>query len=117
MNVFNSGLLVYVLSSSLDNLIKLSFCLLANSSEFVLVHWVLLKYIGRIMRIASATSGREFIDPRGHRVRGLHATNSNSARRYRYAICEQNAYAMKHDTLIIFSGNIVDNESLIRSTL
>ena len=66
MNVFNSGLLVYVLSSSLDNLIKLSFCLLANSSEFVLVHWVLLKYIGSNMRIASVTSGREFVNPRGH---------------------------------------------------
>ena len=44
MNVFHSGLLAYIVSSRLDNLIKLSFCLRANGSEFVLVHWVLLKY-------------------------------------------------------------------------
>ena len=66
MNVFNLGLLAYTLSSRLDNLIKLSFCLWANGSEFVLVHWVILMYIGSIMRIASATSGSEFVDPRGH---------------------------------------------------
>ena len=54
------------MSSRLDNLIKLSFCVRANGSEFVLDHWVLLKYIGSIMRIASATAGREFVDPRGH---------------------------------------------------
>ena len=66
MNMFNSRLIAYILSSRLDNLIKLSFCLWAKGSKFVLVHWVLLKYIGSIMRIASATSGREFVDPRGH---------------------------------------------------
>ena len=70
MNMFNSRLLAYILSSRLDNLIKLSFCLWANGSEFVSVHWMLLKYIGRIIgaepRIASATSGREFVDPLGH---------------------------------------------------
>ena len=66
MNEFYSGLVAYMLSSRLDNLIKLSSCLRANGSEFVLVHWVLLEYIGSIMRIASATSGREFVDPRGH---------------------------------------------------
>ena len=27
---------------------------------------MLIKYIGNIMRIASATSGEEFVDPRGH---------------------------------------------------
>ena len=66
MNMFNARLRAYILSSRLDKLINLSFCLRANGSEFVLVHWVLLKYIGSIMRIASATSGREFVDPRGH---------------------------------------------------
>ena len=67
MNEFNSGLSAYVLFSRLDNLIKLSFCLRENGAEFVLVHWVLLKCIGSNMRIASATSSREFVDPRGHR--------------------------------------------------
>ena len=66
MDLFNSGLLAYILSSRLDNLIELSFCLRANGSEFVLVRWVLIECVGNIMRIASATSGRRFIDPRGH---------------------------------------------------
>ena len=64
--MFDSGLLAYILSSRLGNPIQLSSCLRANGSEFVLVHWVPFKYIGSIMRVASATSGREFIDPRGH---------------------------------------------------
>ena len=54
MSVFNSGVLAYILTSRLDSLIKFSFCLRANGSEFVLVHWVLLKYIGSIMQIASS---------------------------------------------------------------
>ena len=66
MNELNARLLAYILSPRLDNLIKLSFCLRANGSEFVLVHWVLLKFIGSHMRIASATSGVKFVDPRGH---------------------------------------------------
>ena len=66
MNTFNARLLGYILSPRLDNLIKLSFCLRANGSEFVLVYCVLLKFIGSNMRIASATSGGKFVDPRGH---------------------------------------------------
>ena len=65
MNEFMLGFLAHIVASRLDNLIKLSFCLLTNGSEFVLVRWVLIEYIGNIMRIASATSGKRFIDPRG----------------------------------------------------
>ena len=66
MNEFNARLLAYILSSRLDNLIELSFCLRATGSEFVLVHCLLLKFIGSNMRVASATSGGKFVDPRGH---------------------------------------------------
>ena len=51
MNEFGSGPLAYILSSKLDNLIKLSFCLRAD----VLVRWMLIEYmayIGNFMRIA-----------------------------------------------------------------
>ena len=65
MNEFNARLLAYILSPRIDNLIKSSFCLRATGSEFVLVHCVLLKFIGN-MRITSATSGGKFVDPRGH---------------------------------------------------
>ena len=64
MNAFNSGALsLYTVFYVLENLIKLYFCLRAIDSGFVFVHWILLKYIGSIMRIASATSGRKFVDP------------------------------------------------------
>ena len=66
MNEFNPGLLAYILSSRLDRLIKLSFCLRANDSKFVLVRWVLIEYIGNIVRSATATSGRRFIYARVH---------------------------------------------------
>ena len=49
MNTFNARLLAYILSPRLDNLIKLSFCLRSNSSGFVLVHCVLLKFIGILL--------------------------------------------------------------------